>query len=178
MVSGPFKVGSVCLCRYKHDGCVAVCSNKAWLCSLAEPELIHPTRAAGPAETTVQPSLFPALPQSQTPGIHTSLWGCTPARSDPRKGTPCSREVVIAQGPPQSLNLTVMLVAQLSKPSMGTGSFAPAHSPHWCPGACSRLAQPCCSRGSLGRKTARVCICAAHIPNSIGPKNFVSMNGS
>lgn len=188
MVSGPFKVGSFCLCRCKHDGCVAVCSDREWLCSfgvaVAEPELVHPTRAAGPAETMVYASLSPALPQSQhqrvsspAPCVLRGLWGGTPAGSNPRKGTPRSREVVVAQGPPQTAKIIVMLVAQVSKHSMGMGCFAPARSPCWCPGACSGLAQPCCSHGSLWRQTARVCVCAAHIPNWVGPKNFVAMNG-
>lgn len=49
--------------------------------AVPEPELIHPTRAAGPAETRVYPSLSPALPQSQTPvSVH--------------PGTPCAERLV------------------------------------------------------------------------------------
>lgn len=129
-------------------------------------------RAAGPAETTVtlpSPLHCPQVKPQDCPHHHPE-WGGTPAGSDPGKGTPCSRGVVIAQGPPQSPKIPVVLVAQLSKQSTGRDCFAPAHSPPCAlvlVQAGTALLQP----WQLV-ETNRVCICATAFPTQLVQKTL------
>lgn len=139
---------------------MAVFRNREWLCrfgvAATESELIHHSRSAGPADhESALPSPLHCTKPVQVPALAPCVLTIMMRRHICKavilvRDIPHSRELVSGQGHRQvPKNLQAMLVAQLSKHGMGRSWFAPAHSTYQHPVNHYRLAQPCCSHGSL-----------------------------